>query len=424
MELANGTVGRHLATVIAELLMEEPVLVLTGARTVGKSTLLRECARSAGGAVHDLDDLEIRAQVRLDPAAFVRDRTGLVCIDEFQHEPDLLAAIKAELNTDLRPGRFLLTGSTRYSALPQASQSLAGRVHVLTLWPLSQGELAGHRERFLDRLFDDAASLLRAAAAGPPCTRTDYERRVLAGGFPIPLQRATPASRARWYTAFVTTVIERDVLEIRRVRQRQVLPLILRRLAAQTAGLLNVAAVADALSLDAKTTGDFVELLEAVHLVHRLPAFGRTLSSRLATKPKVHLVDTGLGAALLGVTAAKLSARQASTLTEFGHLVETFAVNEILKQAAWSASPISFGHLRTKEGVEVDLVAETDDGRIAGIEIKASTRVSAEDFRGLRLLRDRVGDAFVAGVVLHLGERASRPEPGLYAMPLAALWAP
>jgi len=425
MDLAREPISRHLASVIAERLEEEPVVVLTGARTVGKSTLLRECARRAGVGVHDLDDLETRAQVRLDPAAFVRGVTGLVCLDEFQHEPDLLAAIKAELNTDLRPGRFLLTGSTRYSALPQASQSLAGRVHVVTMWPLSQGELAGRRERFLERLFDDGPSLVEAAGrVSRPDTRTDYERRVLAGGFPIPMQRATAASRARWYSDFVTTVIERDVLEIRRVRRRQVLPPILRKLAAQTAGLLNVAAVAGALSLDAKTTGDFVELLEAVHLVHRVPAFGRALSARLAAKPKIHLVDTGLGAAMLGVTESKLAARGPSALTEFGHLLETFAVNEILKQAEWSPVTASFGHLRTKEGVEVDLVAETADGRVAGIQIKASGRVSGEEFNGLRLLRDRVGSNFVAGVVLHLGERATAAEPGLYALPLATLWAP
>lgn len=423
MDPRKEPVSRHLAAVIAERLTEEPVVVVTGARTVGKSTLLRECARRAGVGVHDLDVLETRAQVRLDPAAFVRGATALVCLDEFALEPDLLAAIKAELNTDLRPGRFLLTGSTRYSALPQASQSLAGRVHLVTMWPLSQGELIGHKERFLDRLFDDAGSLLEVTRdPGTHHGRADYERRVLAGGFPIPLQRASAAARSRWYSDFVMTVIERDVLEIRRVRQRQVLPMILRRLAAQTAGLLNVAAVADVLSLDAKTTGDFVELLEAVHLVHRLPAFGRTLSSRLGSKPKIHLVDTGLAATLLGVTESKLAARDPSAMTEFGHLVETFAVNEILKHAGWAANPVSFGHLRTKEGVEVDLVAETADGRVAGIEVKASSRVTGEDFKGLRLLRDRVGSSFVGGVVLHLGERTTVAEPGLYATPLATLW--
>lgn len=394
-------------------------MVVVGARTVGKSTVLRQCALAAGAAVHDLDDLETRAQVRLDPPAFVRGRTGLVCLDEFQHEPDVLAAIKAELNLDLRPGRFLLAGSTRYSALPVASQSLAGRVHVITMWPLSQGEIGGRREQFLDRFFTDDPVEFGVVVR---CTREEYERRILTGGFPIALRRGSEAARNRWFHDFVTTVVERDVLEIRRVRQRQVLPLLLRRLAAQTAGVLNVAAIADALSLDAKTTGDFVELLEAVHLVHRLPAFGRTLSARLSLRPKVHLVDSGLAAALLGVTEAKLAARDASALTEFGHLVETFAVNEILKQAGWAQVPISFGHLRTKEGVEVDLVAEAADGRVVGVEVKASSRVDAADFRGLRLLRERVGPAFAAGIVLHLGGHAGSPAPGLYALPLAALW--
>lgn len=408
-----------MCTVILERLAEEPAVIVVGARTVGKSTVLRQCAQTAGAAVHDLDDLETRAQVRLDPTAFVRDRPGLVCLDEFQHEPDVLAAIKAELNLDLRPGRFLLAGSTRYSALPTASQSLAGRSHVITMWPLSQGEIGGRREHFLDRFFTDGHIDGGAIAA---CTREEYEARILTGGFPIALRRPNAAARNRWFHDYVTTVVERDVLEIRRVRQRQVLPLLLRRLAAQSAGVLNVATIAAALSLDAKTTGDFVELLEAVHLVHRLPAFGRTLSARLALRPKVHLVDAGLAAALLGVTEAKLAAREPGALTEFGHLLETFAVNEILKQAGWAQVPATFGHLRTKEGLEVDLVAEAADGRIVGIEIKASTRVDATDFRGLRLLRERAGAAFVAGVVLHLGTHAGNPEPNLHALPLAALW--
>jgi predicted AAA+ superfamily ATPase len=266
----------------------------------------------------------------------------------------------------------------------------------------------------------DPTSLITPAAS--TTTRQDYEQMILSGGFPIAVARPTPEARRRWYRDFVAMVIERDVLEIRRVRQRDVLPVILRRLAAQSAQLLNPTAVARAMELDRSTLNDFVRLLESVFLVHRLGAYGRTLSSRANRSPKVHLVDSGLAAYLLGITESRLNARAPSTLTEFGHVIETFAVNEVLKQAGWAEVPLSFSHFRTKEGQEVDLVCETDDGRIAAIEVKAASSVEDRDFRGLRLLRDTLGNDFVGGVVLYLGPRSYTREDRLHVLPLDCLW--
>lgn len=415
----TGIVTRHLEAVIAQRLAEEPVVVLNGARTVGKSTLLQSCARAHGVQVLDLDDLGTRQAVEADPAFFVTAPEP-VCIDEFQHVLPVLDAIKAELNRDLRPGRYLLTGSTRYATLPAASQSLTGRAHVMTLWPLSQGELSGRRENFLDRLIADPAALVTSTAS--TTTRGDYEQMILAGGFPIAVARPTPEARRRWYRDFVDMVIQRDVLELRRVRQRDVLPEILRRLAAQSAQLLNPAAVARTIDLDKSTVNDFIRLLESVFLVHRLGAYGRTLSSRTNHSPKVHMVDTGLAAYLLGITESRLNARAPSTLTEFGHVIETFAVNEVLKQAGWAEAPMAFSHFRTKDGQEVDLVCETDEGRIAGVEMKAASSVEDKDFRGLRLLRDRLGHEFVGGVVLYLGPLSYNREDRLHVLPLDSLW--
>jgi len=416
---ATSIVTRHLEAVVAERLTEEPVVVLNGARTVGKSTLLQGCARDHGVDVLDLDDLAARQAVEADPALFVNS-AELVCIDEFQHVLPVLDAIKAQLNRELRPGRYLLTGSTRYSTLPAASQSLTGRAHVVTVWPLSQGELRGQRETFLDVLVSDPARLATPAVSST--SRQDYEQMILTGGFPIALARKTAESRRRWFRDFLDMVVERDVLEIRKVRQRDVLPEILRRLAAQTAQLLNPAAVARTIELDKSTVNDFVRLLESVFLVHRLGAFGRTLSSRANHSPKVHLVDSGLAAYLLGITDSRLAARATATLTEFGHIIETFAVNEVLKQAGWAQSPVTFSHFRTKDGQELDLVCETEDGRIAGVEVKAASRVENNDFRGLRLLRDKLGSDFVGGVVLYLGPRSYTREDRLHVLPLDRLW--
>ena len=412
---------RHLQAVVAERLSEEAVIVLSGARTVGKSTLLRACAAALGTTVLDLDEPDTRAAVARDVGYYVAaDAPEPVCIDEFQHVLPLLAAIKAELNRDTHPGRYLLTGSTRYTTLPAASQSLAGRVHLLTMWPLSQGELNGSKETFLDTLMSNPAKLV--ARRPSPTRRSQYEAIILAGGFPMAIERPDGQGRSRWFRDFVSTVVQRDVLEIRRVRQRELLPRVLRHLAAQTAQVLNVSRIAEAMTVRSELVADYTQLLEAVFLVHRLEAFGRTLSSAVRHYPKVHLVDSGLGGHLLGVTPARLLQRDAATLTEFGHLVETFAVNEIIKQSGWASLPVSFSHYRTRDGAEVDLVIEGEDGRVGAVEVKAAGASADTDFRGLRQLRAGLGDRFVGGVVLHLGERSNPHEDRLYSVPLDRLW--
>ena len=398
---------------------DEPVIVLHGPRSVGKSTLLRDLADDFATSVIDLDELAVRDAVAADPALFA-SATAPVLIDEFQHVPDLLDAVKAELNRDLQPGRYVLTGSTSYTTLPRAGQALTGRVHILPVWPLSQGEINGSHETFVERLINRPADLVSSARS--TTTRDEYVRRVLAGGMPIALSRPSGVRRARWFADYVGLVVDRDVLDIRRVRQREVLPLLLRRLAAQTAGLLNVSDLARRLDLERTVVEDYVRLLEAVFLVHRLPAWGRTIGSRIGRSPKIHLVDTGLAGALCGLTADRLTSRDPALLTEFGHLLETFIVGEILKQASWQDEPLQVSHLRTHDGVEVDALIETSDGRVAAVEVKAGSQVRPADLRGLRLLRDRLGQRFVAGVTLHLGPLGYTVEDRIQVCPVDRLW--
>jgi uncharacterized protein len=407
--------------VVSARLQEEPVIALHGPRTVGKSTLLGGVAIAAGSEPIDLDDGATRVAVAADPALFVSGPSP-VCIDEYQHEPELLSAIKAELNRDLRPGRFILTGSTTYSSIPLTAQSLTGRLHVVTVWPLSQGEIDGVREVFIDRLFADASTLVWPEASAT--TREDYTGRVVRGGMPLALARGSEDSRGRWFDDYVQLVVERDVLELSRIRQRESLPRLLRALASQTAQLLVIRRAAESAGLEPSTAENYTSLLEAAFLIHRLPAWGKTLRSRVGNTPKVHMFDAGLAARLLGLTAQKLARRQPSALTEFGHLLETFVVNEVLKQIGWHDRRIDAGHFRTKDNVEVDLVLEADDGSVAGIEVKSSGTVSASDFAGLRALRDATGETFTAGVLFYLGSRSFTVEPGLHALPVDRLWTP
>lgn len=397
----------------------EPVIILHGPRAVGKSTLLAAIAQTTRREIIDLDDLATRDAVRTDPALFLGGDPP-VLIDEFQHVPELLDAMKAELNLDSRPGRYVITGSTRYETLPAAARALTGRVHRVDVRPLSQGEVTETTEDFAATLLTHPESLVDLSTRS--AHREEYIMRVVAGGFPMALQRREGTDRARWFDDYIDLVIERDVVEITRVRQRRQLPRLLRLLAGQTGAVLNIARAASSIGLEKSTAENYTKLLEAVFLVNELPAWGTTLGSRVASAPKVHMVDSGLAARLLRLTQAKLAAASASALTQFGHLLETFVVGELCKQLDWLDEPTVRGHWRTHDGDEVDLVIERDDGKVAAVEVKAGSRISGSDLRGLLKLRRRLGSEFLAGIVLYTGARSYTHEGDIHILPVARLW--
>ncbi len=411
---------RRLGDVASKRLAEEPVIALEGPRTVGKLTLLGELARSFGVDVVDLDDPGLRGAARADPGAFVEGPSP-VCIDEYQHVPAILDAIKSQLNRRLAPGRFVIAGSTRYDALPLAAQSLTGRLHLLTVWPLTQGEIEGVRENLLQALLEDPEGATPRGTVSS-ATRQQYVERVAAGGMPIPLARSTLAGRNRWFDDYVRLVLDRDVRELSTLRRREQLPLLLSRLAAQTARVLNVASVATEAGLDRATASDYVKLLEAVFLVLRLPAWGSTLRKRAASAPKIHVVDSGIAARLLRLSPEKLAHRDPTSLSQFGHLLETFVVGELIRQASWLDQVSVCGHWRTYDGDEVDLVVERADGRVIAFEVKAAGQVNGAGMRHLRRLREELGERFLAGVTLYTGTRSYRYDERLLVMPIDMLW--
>jgi predicted AAA+ superfamily ATPase len=219
-------------------------------------------------------------------------------------------------------------------------------------------------------------------------------------------------------------VLERDVRALSRIRQVEQLPLLLSRLAGQTAQVLNLTTVAATSGLDRTTAAEHVRLLEAVFLVFRLEAWGKTLRSRVAGTPKIHLVDSGVAARSMRLTTEKLARLDPTSLTEFGHLLETFVVSELLKQCSWLNGIAGSGHWRTHDGDEVDLVIERDDGAVVAFEVKASGRVSADAMRPLRKLRDAVGDRFVAGVAMYTGSRSYAADDRLFVLPIDRIWTP
>ncbi|MEU1431249.1 ATP-binding protein [Nocardia sp. NPDC005746] len=417
--LLTGIAPRRLCNVLQARVAEEPVVVLNGPRTVGKSTLLAHLAAATNRKVIDCDDPATRAAVRNDPGRFVGG-DDLVLIDEYQLVPELLDAIKAELNRDLRPGRYVLAGSTRYSTLPQAGQSLTGRVDILDVLPLSQGEIAGTRESLIHSLLEGDQPDFSGFTSDT--SRDEYARRITSGGMPVALRRPPGRSRNRWFANYLELVLERDVIELSRVRQREMLPRLLEQLAARTAQVLNISTAAQNIGMEKSSAENYVRLLEAVFLVHRLPAWGTTLGSRIARQPKLHVVDSGVAAWLLGLTPGKIAAADPAVLTQYGHLTETFAVGEILKQLSWWDAPVTVGHFRTGTGDEVDLVVEADDGCVIAFEFKAGTRIHGEDLRGIRALRTKLGNRLTTSIILYTGPHAYRHEEGSLVLPLDSLW--
>lgn len=418
----SGLLERHVSRVLDRLVTEEPVVALHGPRSVGKSTVLRVLARQRGVEVIDLDDVDIREAVAGNLSLITGGATPL-CIDEYQRVPDVLDAIKTRLNRDgSHAGTAVITGSTRQDALPRTAQALTGRLHTLTIWPLSQGELDGQAENLLEHLRNDPDSAV-AELPTSTTTRDDYVARVCAGGMPLAVRRSQ-VSRARWFDDYVRQSVERDALELSQVRHRQALADLLGHIAAQTGQVLNITRAAEKIRVDRGTAESHVRLLEDLFLVVRLPAWGQTLRSRVNARPKAHIVDSGLAARLLRVTPARLSSLDPATLTEFGHLLETFVVGEIRKQTSWLDEPVALGQWRTSEGAEVDLVLEFDDGAVIAFEVKANERAAGSDFRGLAQLRDLVGARFRAGIVLTTGRRSYTYADRLHVMPLDRLWRP
>ena len=406
--------ARSLEPVVRDALRRSPVVLVNGARQVGKSTLARALvAEDVISRYVTLDDLSTLDAALSDPEGFVAAFKTPVVIDEVQLAPPLFRAIKAEVDRDRRPGRFLLTGSADLSVLPSAADALVGRMEVLTLWPLTQGEILGRSEGFIDALF----SAQHDWAVTEGVDRSLLASAICRGGFPEPVTRALE-DREPWFRSYVDLVVRRDLSERVDVGGMASVPRLLALLAARTTTLVSLAEVARSLEMPASTVRRYVALLEAAMLVRTIPAFAGDVARRMVKSPKVALVDTGLAAAITGLDEARLL----DDPTQFGRLAETFVLNEVERQAGWSVTKVRMMHMRTAAGREVDIVLETWDGRIAGIEVKVGATVGARDFAGLRSLRESVGERFVQGVVVHSGERATPFGPDLWALPASALW--
>lgn len=404
---------RRAAARVSEALSDTRVVLVNGARQCGKSTLVAQVGQQRGGAHwRSLDRAATRESALVDPADFVR-HDGLLIIDEVQRVPDLLLAIKEEVDSDPRPGRFLLTGSARLLGLRTVPDTLPGRMETIELWPLSQGEIGGSPDDFIDAAFALGPDLRISSSL----TKADYATRLVRGGFPEAVAREG-RRRERFLDSYVADIINRDVVQLSEIERGPQMHALTRLVAARSGQLLVVAALGNELGLPQPTAARYLTLLEEVFLIKRIPAWSRNISQRVVSTPKAAMVDSGVAANLLGQDAKSLL-REGSPL---GPLLEAFVAMELARQTTWSMERVELFHYRTKDKVEVDLVLETRQGRVVAIDVKASSTVRRDDFRGLRHLADRVGDDFVCGMVLYTGTETLPFGDRMRAVPISALW--
>ncbi len=284
---------------------------------------------------------------------------------------------------------------------------------LLRLHPLAQCEIESTRPRFIDDLLTGDFRTGMVERLGP-----DLAKRIVAGGYPAALERRTTVRQSARYRDYVETQIQRDVRDLARIRSLDALPRLLTAAAGYTASLINVANLAAPFHLTRQTIHDYITLLERVFLLERLPAWHSNRLSRLVKRPKLHMGDTGIACALLGLGAAELEKDGAT----FGSILETFVLQELRRQASWHPMPIGFSHFRDRDNFEVDIVLEQGPSRVAGVEVKAAATVTEGDLRGLRKLRDAAGKHFTSGVVLYDGSATIAYGDDLYAVPLRTLW--
>jgi predicted AAA+ superfamily ATPase len=415
-QVSSSPIGRVLpryaSSVVEQALSDTRVVLVNGARQCGKSTLVAQLGVARGAQWRSLDRAATRQAAAFDPTEFVAGDDTMV-IDEVQRVPELLLAIKERVDSDSRPGRFLLTGSARVLGLRALPDALPGRMETIELWPLAQGEIDGKPDGFVDAIFHLGPGLRHDSQVG----RADYIDRIIRGGFPEAVARSG-TRRERFLDSYVADLINRDVVQLSEIERGPEMRALTRLVAARSGQLLVPGTLANEIGLPQPTVRRYLGLLEEVFLIKRIPAWSRNLSTRAIGTAKVAMVDSGIAANLLGQDAGSL--RQPTS--PLGLLLEGFVAMEIARQLAWSRERVELYHYRTKDKVEVDLILENRRGQVVAIDVKAASTVRAEDFRGLGHLAERLGDDLITGVVLYTGEHTLPFGPRFRAVPVSALW--
>lgn len=402
---------RNQSEAIETALTDTPVVLVIGARQVGKTTLVRSLADN----YLTFDDASTLAAAKRSPADFIGNLSKPIILDEIQRCPEILPAVKMAVDKDRAAGQFIMTGSANVLTLPKVSESLAGRMEVQRLRPLSQGEIIGVKETFIERLFGEEFDLPTNL---PGEDRDQLLARMLVGGYPEAVSRKTETRRHDWFRNYINTILQRDIRDLANIEGLVDLPRLFELLAARAGGILNYAEVSRSIGFPQMTLKRYMTLLETTFLIETVPAWSGGIKARLVKAPKLFIGDTGLLGYLLDLNLERLRSNPILA----GALTENFVVSELNKQADWSAVRIKIFHFRTSNDREVDIVLENRKGELVGVEVKASSTVNQYDFKGLEMLAGTLPKKFRRGILLYTGSQFLAFGDKLFAVPLSALW--
>lgn len=407
---------RYIASPITEALKDTPVILINGARQTGKSTLCRQLMEGGDfdGQIVTMDDPTTLTAAQTDPLGFLQDLNLHAIIDEVQRAPELFLSIKKLVDENRKGRRLILTGSADVMTLPLVADSLAGRIEIHHLWPLSQTEIQGKRSKFLHTLITPDGRFQSRRN-----NRKDIMEAIRAGGYPEVLQRETEGRKAKWFESYIGAVLQKDIKNLANIEGLTQIPNILQLIGTRVGSTVNLSDIARLSGVKNTTLQRYMALLEHVFLILKIPAWTPNIEGQFVKSPKIFLNDTGLLCHLRGESVDSLMEDR----TTAGAFLENFIVMEIIKQLSWSGLFLKPYHFSLHSGAEVDLILEDRKKQLYGIEIKSTASVGQNDFKGLKRLAEIAGKKFQRGIVLYGGEQMLGGfGQNLQAVPIAALW--
>jgi predicted AAA+ superfamily ATPase len=396
---------RYIRASIQEALLDTSVILITGARRTGKSTL----AETITDQIFTFDDASLREAAINDPEGFIlglmqQHTNQLLVLDEVQLVPDIFRAIKKIVDEHKNPGMFLLTGSANLLNWEKMPESMVGRAEYTHLYPLSLGEISQQQSGWVDQLFAGTSVSTAFTAEASPSV---CEQHIYRGGYPQAFAREQDSRRHKWFQSYLSGVIERDIRLLGDVQHPLQLFKILQLVALRCGSTINQVNLAMDAGLSRPTLIKYLGYLELTFLIEQLPPWYRNLNKRLVKTPKIYLNDSGLLNYLIQLNGQAM-----------GSVIEQYVFSELKKLISFSHTQPLLYFYRTQNGVEVDFILENRAGKIIGIEVKSAHQVSNNDFKGLRSLRGDVGDDFIAGIIFYRGKELVSFGNLMYAVPI------
>jgi predicted AAA+ superfamily ATPase len=396
---------RTLEKEIEEALHFFPIVLLTGARQVGKSTL---CLEFPNFEYITLDDTTLFSFAKSDPIGFIASLKKPIIIDEIQKVPQLLSEIKKDIDSNRINGSYLLTGSANLLSFKNISDTLAGRVAIFELYPFSMKEYYNKDENVVEMLLGDIASLNLASL-----DVDSIKNHIIHGGYPEIQKISSQKMRYIWFSSYIRTYIERDIRDIGELRNLDKFIGVYNLLATRSANILNKRNISKDTQVDAKTLDNYLTLLEQVYQVFTLKSYQKNIGKEMIKSPKIYFADSGVLSHLLRVR----------TIDELNHspyngdIVETFVYSELKKHISLNQEFFKINYYRTKDKNEIDFIVENDT-HILAIEVKSSQTARVDDFRHIISFDSMVTDKKVVGIVLYFGQNVVRFKEKFWAVPM------